>query len=183
VTTAVFNPGSGEILTAGGEGVELWSATTLGLIRRLTYRPAILYSASFSSDGRRIATASSDGTARIFDLVSGAQQHVFPVGSVVTSARFSPDPDGRLLVTSSKDGAVRVWNTKSGALEEFFTDHTDVVWNASFSPDGTRVVSASSDGTAHVYRLTPIAKLITVARARLRATVTPALERAILSQP
>ena len=183
VTTAVFNPGSGEILTAGGEGVELWSATTLGLIRRLTYRPDILYSASFSSDGRRIATASSDGTARIFDLVSGAQQHVFPVGSVVTSARFSPDPDGRLLVTSSKDGAVRVWNTKSGALEEFFTDHTDVVWNASFSPDGTRVVSASSDGTAHVYRLTPIAKLITVARARLRATVTPALERAILSQP
>ena len=99
----------------------------------------------------------------------------------VTSARFSPD--GRLLVTSSKDGAVRVWSTTSGALEEFFTDHTDVAWNASFAPDGKRVVSASSDGTAHIYRLTPIGDLLTTARARLRTTVTPELERTILSQP
>ena len=179
-----LHPGSDEILTAGGEGVEIWSATTLGLIGRLKYAPAILYSALFSSDGKHIATASSDGTARIFDAhpaINCTPSRWAPSSRAPASA---PDPEGRLLVTLDKDGAVRVWDTNLGALEEFFTDHTDVpVWNASFSPDGTRVVSASSDGTAHVYRLTPIDELLTLARARLRATVTPELERTILSQP
>jgi WD40 repeat protein len=181
VVSAVFSPDGTEILTAGDGGVEIWNARTLTRIRRLPYAPSILYSASYSPDGRRIATASSDGTARIFDAATGRQLHVFRGPSAVTSARFSPD--GRLLVTSSRDDVVRVSDIATGALKAIFSDHTDTVWNASFSPDGKRVVSASSDGTARIYPLTPIDELLKLARQRLRASVTPQEERAIVAQP
>jgi WD domain, G-beta repeat len=68
-----------------------------------------VYSAAFSPDGKRIVTASSDKTARVWDAESGK-----PIGEplrghedAVFSAAFSPD--GKHIVTTSKDQTARVW--------------------------------------------------------------------------
>ena len=66
-------------------------------------------SASFSPDGKRVVTASSDKTARVWDADTGK-----PVGEPMThgeavlSASFSPD--GKRVVTASEDKTARVWN-------------------------------------------------------------------------
>ena len=42
-----------------------------------------------------------------------------------------------------------------GTLLAILEGHTDRVWSASFSPDGSRIVTASSDFTARVWRMWP----------------------------
>src|SRR5262249_19041538 len=72
-------------------------------------------SASFSGDGTRVVTGSSDGTAKVWDAKTGAL--VFTLKGHtdgVTSASFSGD--GTRLVTGSEDGTAKVWDAKTGAL-------------------------------------------------------------------
>jgi WD domain, G-beta repeat len=63
----------------------------------------------FSRDGKRIVTASEDGTARVWDVSTGVNLSVLSGHtSHVFTAEFSRD-DGH-IVTASDDGTARVWN-------------------------------------------------------------------------
>ncbi|PPR07499.1 hypothetical protein CVT26_013468, partial [Gymnopilus dilepis] len=74
----------------------------------------------------------------------------------VWSVSFSPD--GRRVASGSYDKTVRIWNIETGQEErklEGHSDqeerklegHSDQVWSVSFSPNGRRVTSGSSDKT------------------------------------
>jgi hypothetical protein len=63
---------------------------------------------AFSPDGSRLATASDDGTARLWDVASGKplivlRGHPAPVVAVAFS------PDGSRLATAGADGTARLW--------------------------------------------------------------------------
>jgi eukaryotic-like serine/threonine-protein kinase len=107
-------------------------------------------SASFAPDGRRLATTSIDGSARIWDAASGRQLVQFKAHtSRVNSALFSPD--GQRVVTASHDKTARIWDAATGRQIVELIGHTERVWFAAFSPDGSRVVTASYDKTARVW--------------------------------
>jgi len=61
----------------------------------------MVWSVGFSPDGRWVATASSDGTARIFDPATGQERSRLSHDRAVRSVEFSPD--GRWVVTASDD--------------------------------------------------------------------------------
>jgi WD40 repeat protein len=67
-----------------------------------------LLGVAFSPDSSRLATASWDRTAKVWD-VSNGQELITLSGhqDAVTSVAFSPD--GKLLATSSFDGTARVY--------------------------------------------------------------------------
>jgi WD40 repeat protein len=110
-------------------------------------------SAAFSPNGRRVVTASADGTARIFDATSGKQiQLLRGHNDLVNSAAFSPD--GRFVVTASNDKTVRIWDAMTGKEITVLHGHEKEVNSAAFSPDGTRVVTASNDKTARIWDTT-----------------------------
>lgn len=69
---------------------------------------------AYSPDGTRLATASVDGTARIWDAATGATLAVLE-GHRKPIACLAFSPDGRSLATGSEDGTARVWNTATGA--------------------------------------------------------------------
>jgi WD40 repeat protein len=109
-----------------------------------------VHCAAFSPDGKRVVTASGDGTARVWDAATGARlAELVGHAGAVASAAFSPD--GKQIVTASSDRTARVWDAATGAGLAEFRGHTDLLRIATFSPDGTRIVTASDDKTARVW--------------------------------
>ena len=106
--------------------------------------------AIFSPDGASIVTASTDQTARMWDVATGQLRHELTGHrGPVLHAAFSPD--GSRIVTASSDGTARVWDADKGQLRVELIGHREGVRHAAFSPDGSHIVTASSDGTARVW--------------------------------
>ncbi|MGH4019986.1 MAG: AAA family ATPase [Pseudonocardiaceae bacterium] len=84
-------------------------------VSRLTHDGSV-HAVVFSPDGSRVATASRDGTARVFDAVSGAEQARLAHDGSVWSVVFSPD--GSRVATASGDGTARVIPVDAGVLLE-----------------------------------------------------------------
>src|SRR6185295_13562312 len=96
----------------------------------------VVWSAQFNPDGTRIATASLDNTARVWDAATGKTLatlagHEDGVVSGVISAQFSPG--GTRILTVSYDKTVRVWDTATGKTLATLTGHKAFINTAQFS--------------------------------------------------
>ena len=108
-------------------------------------------SVSFSPDGKYIATASEDKTARLWDLTGKLIQEFKGHQDRVNSVSFSPD--GKYIATASEDKTARLWDL-AGKLIQEFKGHQDRVNSVSFSPNGKYIATASGDNTARLWDLT-----------------------------
>jgi WD40 repeat protein len=123
-----------------------------------------VYSVVFSPDGALLASASNDGTARIWDAHSGElRQRLVRHTGRLWSVAFSPD--GALLATAGDDLVVRLWNPRTGEHLQTLARHTRRISSVDFSPDGTLLASGGDDGTVRLWDLTDRAE------PRLRATL------------
>jgi WD40 repeat protein len=133
---------------------------------------------SFSPDGKQLATASLDGTAKIWDATASwdgtaklwdtfssqelrtLRGHRNGVGEVAFS------PNGKQLATAGGDGTAKLWDASSG--QELFTlvGHTNMLNTVIFSPDGTRLATASWDRTARVWDASSGRELSTLSHTR-----------------
>ncbi|MCE2720928.1 MAG: TIR domain-containing protein [Anabaena sp. 49628_E55] len=107
-------------------------------------------SVSFSPDGKTIATASRDNTARLWNLQGELLHELKGHQSIVFSVSFSPD--GKTIATASWDNTARLWNLQGELLHEL-KGHQQAVNSVSFSPDGKTIATASSDNTARLWNL------------------------------
>jgi WD40 repeat protein len=133
-------------------------------------------SAAFSPDGKHILTASGDGTARIWDAVTGRSLHILN-GHInrysLNDQSAAVSPDGKLVVTAGDDGKARIWDAANGRRLRTLSGHTESVDSATFSPDGKLVVTGSSDRTARIWEVASGHSLHTLTGAGYTASFSP----------
>ena len=116
----------------------------------------------YSPDGSRIATASADKTAKIWDAKTG-QLLLTLAGHTDEVWGLSYSPDGKHLATSSVDKTVKVWDAISGKEQFTLTGFPEAGISVKFSTDGTRLVTTSWDKTAQIWDATSGIELFTFA--------------------
>ncbi len=116
---------------------------------------------AFTPDSKRLASASHDKTAIIWDTDLGSKLHTLTHKHQVHAVAFSPD--GRQLVTGAGDwewydtyaqgeGEVKVWDAQTG--KEALTlegGPTGKVWGVAWSRDGKWIAAAGGDKTVKLW--------------------------------
>ena len=105
---------------------------------------------AYSPDGTRVATASSDQTAKVWDAANGhvlltLRGHIGSVNGVAYS------PDGKRVATAGEDGTICEWDAMNGQELLTLRDHSSPVNGVAYTPDGKGLASASSDKTAKIW--------------------------------
>ena len=98
----------------------------------------------------RIAVASDDSTAYIWDLAAGRLLAVLRGHSSRLRA-VAWSPDGLMLATASDDTTARIWDPASNREIGVLQGHTQGVWGIAWSPDGKYIATSSQDRTVRVW--------------------------------
>ena len=133
------------IATAGYDNqIILWDALCHEALAR-AHHDHLVNQCAFSSDGRFLVSASSDYSARVWEVPSLRLHTVLRGhGDDVDMAAFSPGD--RRIATCALDRCVRIFNLAGNCLHEMH-GHTGNVLSLAWSLDGQYVVTSSVDGT------------------------------------
>jgi WD40 repeat protein/class 3 adenylate cyclase len=143
----------------------LWDVSKGIQIATFTGHRSDTNGAVFSPNGHLVATVSIDGSARLWDGISGESRGELGHESEglrirdrglhprdqESNATFSPN--NRLLVTISLDRTVQIWAIENMSELAAVRGHTGLIEHVEFSPDGSRLLTASHDGTARLWNI------------------------------
>jgi WD40 repeat protein len=161
VLQAAFSPDGARIVTASKDKkAKLWDAASGNFIASFAHQDT-LENAVFSPDGARILTASTDHSVDLWDVAAGKLIASFTHLGWRFHAAFSPD-GARVLTASTEYHSANLWDAASGKPIASFVHSGEVVLcrgqatveHAGFSPDGTRILTASKDKTAKLWDAT-----------------------------
>jgi WD40 repeat protein/serine/threonine protein kinase len=149
VTSVSFSADGTRLLSATAGEVFVWDAPIRRQEVELVGHTARINVAAFSPDGSRIATGSSDGTVKVWDVRTGAallelKGHTgASVDGLVHISHVAFSADGtRILSTHAK--TVKVWDAKTGSALVELKAKSDHIVTVAVSPDGTRIVTAGT---------------------------------------
>jgi WD40 repeat protein len=104
--------------------------------------------ANFSPDSQTIASASWDGTIKLWNTTGQALTTIPAHTAELWNVIFSPD--GQLLASASSDQTVKLWS-KTGQALHTLSGHTGVVGEVAFSPNSQYLASAGADGLIKIW--------------------------------
>ncbi len=130
--------------------VRVWRAGGLSLHLSLRAHTDCAAAVAFSPEGRRLATASWDGTIKLWDLEHGTLLWTDWHTCEIFALAFSPD--GQRLASGEDDATVRLWNATSGTNLETLP-HPGPVFSLAWSPDGHLLASGGFDGGIRLWEL------------------------------
>jgi WD40 repeat protein len=141
------------------------------------------YHATFSDDGLTLATSDREGTARLWDMTDNAPVHLADLDDHGGSAQdLSFSRDGRTLASTGSVGLLSLWNVAAHGQPALRGEARANAFEkgvaAALTPDGQRLVTVQSAGTATVWDVPAMVERVTVpvspSRFVDRAAISPA---------
>jgi WD40 repeat protein len=169
INALAFAPDGDTLATASNNdnSARLWDVTTgrnYAILRHShTLYAAAVYNVLFSPDGRRLATVSLDGTARIWDAKSDQARTIFKltssgdslsdlerllIGIAPHTVAFSPDD--LTLATALGGNVAQLWDVATG-VSRAVLNHDSSIYALAFSPTGNILATAALDNTARLW--------------------------------
>lgn len=153
VSAVAFSP-DGTLLVSGGQDAQVifWQVSTGGQIRAVRDAQPV-HALAFSPVGLILATAGDASLVSLWNVENGqrvGQFRVQPGG--INALAFTVD--GSALAAGGGNGEVALWDT-SGAALTTLRGHTQAISALVISPDGARLLSASTDGTLKAWGVRP----------------------------
>ncbi len=138
-------------------GVGVYDVTGWRLMYNLRGHTDQVRTAHFSPNGKMLATASLDGTVRLWDMETGRAIRTLPVGDErCTGVAFRPD--SKQIATGCHDGTVKVWEAATGNILEDFDGFKDNFASVAWSPDGKVLAAGGGDKSVHLWSWEPVAR-------------------------
>ncbi len=107
---------------------------------------------SFLRDGRRVVSASRDGSLRVWDALSGEMLHCWQVADHPLTC-MAIASGNNLVLTSDESNTVRLWNLNEGKQRLILPSLTTRISSIAISADGRSALTGSSDGIVRLWNL------------------------------
>lgn len=105
---------------------------------------------SFSPNGKTLASASMDGTVKLWDPATLMERGSLAVNKAIYSIAFSPD--SRWIVTGDMTGRVVCFDVSSRQIVKEWT-LPGYVYSVAFAPDNRHIAVAKNDGLVYILRM------------------------------
>ena len=149
----IVSPDGSHVLSASDDGiVKVWDASDFSSVSTIVATGVPFKSVIFSPCGRRILTAAIDKTVSVWDRATGDLICTAgKLGDLTDRAVYSPC--GSTFLTLHNE-VVKLWDLNCNVIADLVSDDEfddGAFVDASYSPDGRYIVTASRDGTSKVW--------------------------------
>ncbi|EAX93769.1 hypothetical protein TVAG_286080 [Trichomonas vaginalis G3] len=104
-----------------------------------------------SQDMNHMATASTDGSVGITDLVTRETKYAQSHQDPFLACAFSPN--SQIIASCTNSGNVILWNTNQTTEITTFKAHSQIARTICWSPDGQYIATGSNDKTAAIWSM------------------------------
>jgi WD40 repeat protein len=104
---------------------------------------------AFNPEGTRLASASRDGTVKIWDLGNGREIRTYR-GQKEPVRALAWSPDGK-TIASAGGNEIHLWDPEDGKLKKALKGHTGAVNSVAFRNDSKALASGSDDRSIRIW--------------------------------
>jgi len=149
INDLALSPDVESLVTAGGNSAIVWDLKEGNPKLTLSGHTDRVNDVTYSPCGRYILTSSSDKTVIVWDAETASKVKIFessaPVSQTICSRGMT------LIAIADLKGRVTLYDFRSRMLIQKLGEHARGLSCVVFTPDSTRIVAASGDGTACMY--------------------------------
>ena len=152
VSSVAFAPDSRTLIEGTGDwedNASIWDVESGKRLHTLHGHAKVVLAVAYSPDGKHVITGGQDGTARIWNVATGAQERVLRLDSASPFESVTYSADGAQIITGHMDGSVAIWNNVTGALVVTLVASPDGEWVA-ITPEGFFDASPKGSALLHV---------------------------------
>jgi WD40 repeat protein/serine/threonine protein kinase len=151
VHAVAISPDGKTLASAGDDAtVRLWETSTgrEGLTLQPPAVNAMFFVVAFAPDGKTIAAGNSDGLIPLWEIASGKVCATLPFLPHHWVRALAISPDGKYLVCGGDAGVLRLFDLSTEAELTTISAHEGPVLCTAFSPDGSKIATASGWGAS-----------------------------------